>query len=104
MPSSAYEVPVTPPDCDSGDPTVHFIRNDADWDDINNPSYRVFCVQPGDYTAVGSIRLQEDGAAGRERWIRYYDPSNPTDDRHPVQRDEGERAVIDAMHFDNADY
>lgn len=104
MPSSAYEVPVTPPDCDASDPTVRFIQTEADWDDINDPAYRIFCVQPGDYTGVGTIDLQEDGAAGQERWIRYYDPQDPTDGRHPVGRGDSEHAVIDALRFDDADY
>ncbi len=104
MPSSAYEVPLTPPDCNSADSTVRFIQTAADWDDINDPAYRIFCVHPGDYTDVGTIQLQEDGSAGQERWIRYYDPNNPTDERHPVQRNEDERAVIEALRFDDGDY
>jgi hypothetical protein len=104
MPRSAYEIPLTPPACDSGDGSVRIIQADADWDDINDPAYRIFCVHPGDYTAAGTIRLEQDGTAGQERWIRYYDPSNPTDDRHPVVRAENERAVIDLMVLEDADY
>lgn len=104
MPRSAYEVPLTPPDCDSNDPEVRFIQSDADWDDINDPSYRVFCVHPGDYTTAGNIQLTESGASGHERWIRYYDPEDPIDDRHPVKRGESELAIIDTMIVADADY
>jgi hypothetical protein len=75
---------------------VRFIATVDDWQDINNPAYRVFCVHPGDYSAAGEIELQMDGNAEAPRWVRYID------DRHPVARNE--QAIVEGLTFDNADY
>ncbi|MFB6350994.1 MAG: hypothetical protein ABEN55_01255, partial [Bradymonadaceae bacterium] len=43
-----YTKSVELPDCESGDSEVKIIRDDPDWDAINDSSLRVFCVTPGD--------------------------------------------------------
>ncbi|MBW2456397.1 MAG: hypothetical protein JRI68_17890, partial [Deltaproteobacteria bacterium] len=104
MPTSEYELPVTPPACAQSDPEVRLIETVTDWQDINDPSYRIFCVAPGDYTTAGTIQLQADGQGAAPRWIRYYDANDPTDDRHPVDRANGEHAVVAALRFEDADF
>ena len=103
-PTSPYAVPITLPPCDSAAEGVQIIETDEDWNDINDPELRVFCVAPGDYSDVGTIRLQADGEPGKERWIRFYDPLDPSDDRHPAQRADTERAIIETLHFDDASH
>lgn len=95
--TNRYEVPIDLPSCAPA-PDVRIISTDADWDDINDPALRVFCVEPGDYTGVGGIRLFADGAPGAERWIRWYDPSASDDETtHPVHMDEADRAVVQQL-------
>lgn len=92
--ANVYEVPIELPSCAPA-PDVRIISTDADWDDINDPALRVFCVQPGDYSAYGDIQITADGALGAERWIRWYDPDATSDTTtHPVNMAEAERAVV----------
>ena len=104
MPSSEYEIPVELPACDSGQPDVRLVQSESDWDDINDAAYRVFCVAPGDYRGMGNLYVEADGTAEAPRVLRYYDPDNPTDDRHPVHQDESERAIIGTAVFSDASY
>jgi hypothetical protein len=92
--ANVYEVPIDLPSCAPA-ADVRIITTDADWDDINDPAIRVFCVHPGDYRAYGDIRLTADGTAGAERWIRWYDPDAADDTTtHPVNMTEQDRAVV----------
>lgn len=104
IPSSIYEIQLETPDCDATNPSVRFITTNNDWQDINNSTYQTFCVHPGDYTSAGNINLDAKGSSLAKRWIRYYDPANPTDDRHPVDRSSGEQAIIRSFTFNNADH
>jgi hypothetical protein len=99
-----YEVEVELPDCDSTSTEVRFIRSDADWEDINNPAYRVFCVEPGDYRALGVIKLTVSGEATLPRVIRYFDPDDPTDATHPVHMDTQMQAILQRLKLSNVDY
>jgi hypothetical protein len=102
--SSPYEVNVSLPACDSGNPQVQFISTNTDWSLINNSSKSIFCVQPGDYTSKGSINLTTSGTSTAKRYIRYYDPSNPSDNTHPVNMSSGNRAIIKQLVFQGADF
>jgi hypothetical protein len=95
IPPSDYEVPLVVPSCDPSDPTVRLISTVADWQDVNNQAYRVFCVAPGDYRAAGQIDLEIDGTPSAPRWIRYTEPT------HPIAR--SAQAVVSGLAFD-ADY
>lgn len=104
MPPSPYEVLLTVPECDANDPTVRIVGSLADWQDVNDPEFRVFCVLPGDYTAAGPIVLRTSGVPGVPRWIRYYDPTAPKDDqRHPVVLGPDEQAVVEGLRFEGVD-
>lgn len=100
VPGFGYAVSLAVPVCDASNPAVRVITTVGDWADVNDPSYQVFCVAPGDYTAAGEIQLETSGSAGAPRWIRYYDPG--TDNRHPVHR--SQHAVVAGLWFDNADH
>ncbi len=99
-----FEVPITLPDCDPQNPAVAFISSNSDWDRINDPSKRVFCVEPGNYTAKGKIVLTASGASGNERYILYRDPARPNDDTHPVDMASANRVVVARIDIDGGDY
>ena len=80
------EVAVDLPACDSSKSDVFFIRQNSDWDQINNSSYRVFCVHPGDYRGRSRVALTRDGSSSAPRWIRFYDPNRPNDTSAPWER------------------
>ncbi len=103
LPVGPFEIPVTLPDCDDHDPSVRLIQQDSDWEDINSEDYRIFCVAPGDYGAVAP-RLARDGTAEAPRYLRYYNPADPTDDRHPAMQGEAERAIIGGMRMTDVRY
>lgn len=98
-----YEVPVTLPACDD-DPSVAIVREPEDWDALNEPSKRVFCVTPGNYQVRGFMDVTASGTEGQPRVIRYYDPNSPKSDSHPVHQAEEARAVVAGFDFDNADW
>lgn len=102
--SGPYEVNVSLPACDSGNSQVQFISSAADWDTINSPTKSIFCVQPGDYSSVGNIILSASGTSSAKRYIRYYNPSNPNDNTHPVNMSTSDRATIQKMTFQGADF
>jgi hypothetical protein len=102
--SSPYEVNVSLPACDSSNPQVQFISSDADWNLINDPTKTIFCVQPGDYTSKGNITLTASGTSSAKRYIRYFNPSNPNDNTHPVDMSSTDRATIRKLIFGGADF
>jgi hypothetical protein len=102
--SSPYEVDVSLPACDSGNSQVQFISTATDWSTINSSTKSIFCVQPGDYTSVGNIILSASGTSSAKRYIRYYNPSNPTDNTHPVNMSSSDRATIRKLTFQGADF
>jgi hypothetical protein len=102
--SSPYEVPVSLPACDSGNSKVQFISSVADWNTINDPLKTIFCVQPGDYLSKGNINLTTSGTSTEKRYIRYFNPSNPSDNTHPVNMSSSDRATVLRLTFQGADF
>ena len=67
-----YDWEFVAPVCDAGNPKHLFITQNSDWNNINNPAYEVFCVQPGDYRAWGAgavLNLTSNGTASNPRWV-----------------------------------
>ena len=91
------------PDCSSSNPEVSFIRTANDWQNINSPDHRIFCVEPGDYTSLGEITLTADGIHGKERFIRYYNPKI-SGETNPINMNENDRVIINSLAFNNANY
>ncbi len=77
--SSKYLEPITLPACDANNPEVQFIKSNADWSTINSNNKRIFCVSPGDYTALNNINLNASGTADKKRYIIL----NNGNDTHP---------------------
>ena len=80
-----YLEPVNLPKCDASNPEVQFIRKNADWKHINDKNKRIFCVSPGNYTAlkkiVGSsmisgIRITSSGTPEKRRYILLNNGNN----------------------------
>lgn len=100
---ATYELPVELPDCNPSDSEVAIIASEADWSGINDPTKRIFCVQPGDYLALGRIELTVSGTADAPRIIRYHHPTGD-ESIHPAAQAEADRAIIGGLRFRNADH
>ncbi len=85
--------------CDSSDPEVFVIEHLDDWDRINDPAYRIFCIKPGDYRAKGAIRLTLSGSENAPRYIKLDAPSG-----HPKRLTESQQAFIDSVELIGASY
>jgi hypothetical protein len=59
---------------------------------LNDPSKRVFCVEPGDYRAAGLLRITASGTQQDRRFLRF-DPRDGK--RNAVQR--SERALFESL-------
>ncbi len=59
---------------------------------LNDPSKRVFCVEPGDYRGAGELFLTASGTAQSRRFLRFHASSGP---RNAVQRPE--RAIFESL-------
>jgi hypothetical protein len=90
---SPYAVTVALPACATSDPEVRIIDSSDDWAAVNDPGARIFCVRPGNYTAIGKIRLTASGVSGHPRVIRYHDPTTSSPP-HPVRLASAQRAVV----------
>jgi len=101
---SQYEIPVILPSCDAANSEVQIIKSNADWNNINSSSKRIFCVKPGDYTGVGKITLTASGVSSNKRYLRYYDPADPSGKTHPVKMIESKRAVVQQLEFSGGAY
>jgi hypothetical protein len=44
---------------------------------LNDPSHRVFCIQPGDYRALGPLTLSLSGSEASRRYLRFDPASGP---------------------------
>jgi len=97
--TNPYLEPVNLPKCDASNPEVQFIRSNADWNKINSSSKRIFCVSPGDYTSLGSIKLTANGTAKKRRYILL----NNGNDTHPAKLDSSQLANM-AIKFNGASY
>jgi hypothetical protein len=92
-----YDWEFVAPVCDANNPDHVFIDETADWYWINNPSYHVFCVYPGDYrdwNGGAVMNMYSKGSAANPRWIMLYDPAAPADTTHPVQLAGSRRAIM----------
>lgn len=74
------------PSC--SDPNAFHIRTAEDWDHLNDPDKRIFCVAPSDYTALGAIHITASGSADEPRYL-LLDNGN---DRHPARLERSELA------------
>jgi len=94
--TAKYEKSIgTPPPCS----VTITSSSDPNWGKLNDSSYPVICLTPGDY---GTITLTASGASGKERWLRYKNPNNTG--THPVQQSAADRAKIKRLVFNGADY
>jgi hypothetical protein len=59
---------------------------------INDPRWRVYCVEPGDYRAIGQVQLRRSGTPEAPRFLRFH-----ADDgvENAVQREE--RAIFETI-------
>lgn len=97
--TARYEKQIgTPPACS----IVINGANDSNWAKLNDPSYRVVCLAPGDYTSRGEIRLSASGSAGQERWLRYYSPQDSGN--HPYNQAASERVKLRNIVLDTANH
>lgn len=95
-----YEHTVTVPHYDPDDTTMVLIDSDEAWSHINDETKTYFFVAPGDYTALGVIKISTPGKEDAPRYLVYYDPENPTDlSSHPVDMPAGKRAEIERLQF-----
>ena len=97
----SHAVPISLPDCDPNDPEVKFIRNDADWQEINDARFRVFCVEPGDYRRPERIVLNQSGTEDRPRVLRWFDPANPSALTPPWRQRADRQAKIFYLYLQN---
>lgn len=97
--TARYEKQIgTPPTCS----IVINGANDSNWAKLNDPSYRVVCLAPGDYTSRGEIRLTASGSAGQERWLRYYSPQD--NGNHPYNQAASDRVKLRNIVLDTANH
>ncbi|REE00093.1 Ig-like domain-containing protein [Marinoscillum furvescens] len=100
-----YEYLCDIPQYDPSDTTMVLIQSNEDWSTINDENKSYFFVAPGDYTALGMIKITTSGSASNPKWLVYYNPENPSDTTtHPVamereKRAEFERIKIDGSHW-----
>lgn len=99
-----YTLPVELPTCDESEDDVEIIRDDSDWQSVNDDQIRVFCVTPGDYSGVGVVELTESGSENQRRYLRYWNPSAPNRTTHPVDTQESNRAIVRGFDLDGASY
>jgi hypothetical protein len=99
--SARYEKSVDLPKCNARDPNVRIISKNSDWSDINNSKYQVFCVEPGDYSAVGEITLTASGTQKNKRYLRHIDSG--TKEGHPWRQKNAKRAILNRIEV-KADY
>lgn len=88
----------TPPPCS----TIISSVDDANWSKLNNSSYRVICIEPGDYSAKGVITLNASGTNGDKRWLRYFQSSDNSDD--PWKQSSTMRAKLRGIRLDGASH
>ncbi len=84
-------------DCNAADATT--IATPGDWGKINNPQFRVFCVQPGNYSAAGIIRITSSGTAAAPRMIV---PVNGATEVMPWKLPEAQRVIIGGIDMKGA--
>ena len=102
-----YDWEFVAPDCSVANPNHFSITQASDWDEINNPAYDVFCVQPGDYRNWNNgaiLTLSAKGTESSPRWILLYDPDNPSATEHPVHLDVAQQAIMPHFEITGGEY
>lgn len=65
-----YSAQIALPECDSSDAVT--ISSTSQFSLFSDPSYRVFCIEPGDYRSAGTLLIDSvDGTANSPRVLRY---------------------------------
>lgn len=95
-----YEKVISLPDCNASNSEVKIIQSDADWKEINNTKFRVFCVRPGDYSGAGLITITESGTSTSNRYL-ILSKENDTG-KMPWEVASNERATLAAILFNGA--
>lgn len=88
--------------------TCHHTIDDTltSWSNVPWSTKTIICIEPGDYTSLGTLVLDNiSGTATTRKVLRYYD-SNDLYPNHPVQRADsnGNEAVIDSFDLEDSDY
>ena len=81
------------PVCNAEQPETKLIRARSDWESINDPNYRIFCVFPGNYQSLGRLRLSAKGSADKPRYLMLVDDTQD----HPVRQSESARVVVSGL-------
>ena len=83
---------------------VKIINDNADWGDINSDAalYNTFCVEPGNYSGVGTITITASGTAATPKVIQYY--SDTDSGLSPFYQVDVDRARIPKITFNGADH
>jgi hypothetical protein len=91
-----FEKTVSLPDCDPNNPEVKIISQVADWSAVNRAKFRIFCVQPGDYSAAGDLVIKSSGSKDAQRYLIHIDASNG-EDIQPWRQAQHQRAIIKSL-------
>lgn len=96
-----FEETVSLPDCDPDDPEVKIISQISDWSALNEAKFRIFCVQPGDYSAAGDLVVKSSGSSDAKRYLIHR---SATDKQaiQPWRQTQDQRAIIQSLAFDKA--
>ncbi|MEO9476202.1 MAG: Ig-like domain-containing protein [Cyclobacteriaceae bacterium] len=102
--TAQYEESLTIPVYDSGNSEMGMITSPANFSSVINTSgKRIFFIQPGDYTSLGTTALTGDGTSSNPKWLIYYDPNNPTDyTTHPVDMDPSDYVTFGRVNVEGA--
>jgi hypothetical protein len=92
-------VPINIPVCDANNPKVAFIKEQEDWQVLNNQSKRIFCVKPGKYHKSEVIIKNSSGTKEEPKYI-ILDNGN---DEHPAKLSSKQIASVD-LHFESSNY
>jgi MYXO-CTERM domain-containing protein len=88
---SPYLVPV--PDYGACDVVVNPANAYTTLAQVNDPSKRVFCIEPGNYRAYGLIQLRRSGTEAQPRFFRFHASDGA---RNAVER--SQRAIFEWIH------
>ncbi|WP_221409478.1 Ig-like domain-containing protein [Marinoscillum furvescens] len=99
-----YEESLTIPVYDPNNSEMGMITSPANFSSvISDTNKRIFFIQPGDYTSLGTTALTGDGTSSNPRWLIYYDPNNPTDyTTHPVDMDPSDYVTFGRLNVEGA--
>ncbi|MEQ9303974.1 MAG: hypothetical protein RJQ14_08665, partial [Marinoscillum sp.] len=100
--AQSYEESLTIPVYNASNSEMGMITSPANFSSVINTSgKRIFFIQPGDYSSLGTVTIDEDGTSSNPRWLIYYDPNNPTDyTTHPVDMDPSDYVTFGRMNLE----